>query len=208
MGEDEVLLNSYALFNKGWTGMTKTISDEQAKQLLNLARETIAAKLAGKDQAPLESSDPGLQTECGTFVTLKIDGQLRGCIGNLSPSGSLYQGIQRNSLSAAFDDHRFPPLSREELDKIHVDISILTVPEELSYKDGDDLIRQLRPGIDGVILKLGINSATFLPQVWDQLPKPELFLGHLCRKAGLTDTAWRDLHPDIEIYQVQCFEEE
>ncbi|MDP3695676.1 MAG: AMMECR1 domain-containing protein, partial [Desulfocapsaceae bacterium] len=86
-------------------------------------------------------------------------------------------------------------------------ISILTRPHPLAYLDGGDLIAKLRPGIDGVILRLGRCSATFLPQVWEQLPQAEEFLGHLCRKAGLADTAWLDSHPEVETYQVQCFEE-
>jgi AMMECR1 domain-containing protein len=91
---------------------------------------------------------------------------------------------------------------------VHIDISILTPASTISYSDGLDLIRQLRPGVDGVILRHGSAGATFLPQVWDQLPQPEQFLGHLCRKAGLSERTWRDSHPEILVYQVQCFAEE
>ncbi|MEN8189656.1 MAG: AmmeMemoRadiSam system protein A [Thermodesulfobacteriota bacterium] len=187
--------------------MTDFLSDEQGKQLLRLARETIDTQLSGR-QPVQQQGDSGLDSERGTFVTLKIGGQLRGCIGNLLPSGSVLESVQRNALNAAFNDHRFSPLTGDELARVHIDISILTEPVALEYDDGDDLIHKLRPGVDGVILSHGRHSATFLPQVWDQLPAAELFLGHLCRKAGLNDHAWRDHHPQIKIYQVQCFEEE
>ncbi len=96
----------------------------------------------------------------------------------------------------------------DELDEIHIDISILGPAVLLEYSDADDLLAKLHPGIDGVILSAGNTRATFLPQVWQQLPRSEDFLGHLCRKAGLSDTAWRDSHPVIRIYRVQSFEEE
>jgi AmmeMemoRadiSam system protein A len=187
--------------------MLDQITKEQGGLLLRLARETIAAKLGRKPEGQGGIADPALQAECGTFVTLKIGGQLRGCIGNLEPVGSIVEGIRRNALNAAFHDYRFPELTVQELARVHIDISILTRPQPLAYLDGADLVAKLRPGIDGVILRLGRCSATFLPQVWEQLPQAEEFLGHLCRKAGLSDTAWRDSHPEVETYQVQCFEE-
>lgn len=187
--------------------MQDLITEEQGRLLLKLARKTINEKFGNTPEEILTVDDPALQARCGTFVTLKIRGQLRGCIGNLEPVGSIHEGIRRNSLNAAFHDYRFPELTAEEFPHVHIDISILTQPQPLMYRDGNDLISRLRPGIDGVILKLGHRSATFLPQVWEQLPRAEDFLAHLCRKAGLTETAWQDSHPEVEIYQVQCFEE-
>lgn len=187
--------------------MDDVLSAEQGKCLLQLARQTIAERLGSvTETAVLE--DSALDVQYGTFVTLKINGALRGCIGNLLPSGSVAEGVKRNAISAAFHDSRFSPLTAPELEGVEIDISVLSQPKLLEYRDGADLIEKLHPGIDGVILRLGGAGATFLPQVWDQLPSPELFLGHLCRKAGLAETAWRDSHPEIEIYQVQCFEEE
>ncbi len=188
--------------------MQDQVTAEQGRLLLRLAREAIAEKLGQKRGERNDIVDAALQAECGTFVTLKIGGQLRGCIGNLEPVGSIHEAIRRNALNAAFHDSRFPELSAEELARVHINISILTRPQTLVYRDGTDLISRLRPGMDGVILSLGHTGATFLPQVWEQLPQPEEFLGHLCRKAGLSETAWRDLHPEVSIYQVQCFEEE
>ncbi len=187
--------------------MKAVLSEEQGKILLRLARETIGERL-GTEEVLALPHDPGLEVEYGTFVTLKINGVLRGCIGNILPDGSVAEGIKRNAKNAAFHDSRFPPLTAEELAKVHIDISVLSQPQSLDYRDGDDLISKLQPGRDGVILRLGMAAATFLPQVWEQLPDPQLFLAHLCQKAGLSPTAWQDSHPKIEIYQVQCFEEE
>jgi AmmeMemoRadiSam system protein A len=191
--------------------MQNQVSKEQGRCLLQLAREAISEKLGEKpDKKRAEQGkvvDPALQAQCGTFVTLKIGGQLRGCIGNLEPVGSIVEGIQRNAINAAFYDSRFPELTAEELAQVHIDISILTRPQPLMYRDSEDLVAQLRPGVDGVILRLGRYGATFLPQVWEQLPQAEDFLSHLCRKAGLPATAWQDSRPEVEVYQVQCFEE-
>ena len=188
--------------------MKSVLTEKQGQVLLQLARQTIAEQLGIATGGAVALADSALDAEYGTFVTLKIGGALRGCIGNLLPSGSVAEGVKRNAISAAFHDSRFSPLTATELEKVEIDISVLSQPQKLEYKDGDDLIAKLRPGIDGVILRLGGAGATFLPQVWDQLPAPELFLGHLCRKAGLADTTWKKAHPEIEIYQVQCFEEE
>jgi len=188
--------------------MKSVLTKQQGKTLLKLARQTIAERLEQREQ-PAAVQDEILDTaEYGSFVTLKIKGALRGCIGNLLPSGSVADGVKRNAISAAFHDSRFSPLTAAELEQVEIDISVLNQPQTLEYLDGDDLISKLRPGVDGVILKQGGAGATFLPQVWDQLPSPELFLGHLCRKAGLVESAWKNSHPQIEIYQVQCFEEE
>ncbi|MBU0946094.1 MAG: AmmeMemoRadiSam system protein A [Proteobacteria bacterium] len=187
--------------------MKAVLTEEQGKGLLRLARQAIEEKL-GIERADPPLLDPRLAVECGTFVTLKIGGALRGCIGNLLAAGSVAEGIKRNALNAAFHDSRFSPLTQEELAEVHIDISILSPPHPLDYSDGEDLVAKLQPGKDGVILRLGMDGATFLPQVWEQLPDPRRFLGHLCQKAGLPATAWRDSHPVIEIYQVQCFEEE
>ena len=113
-----------------------------------------------------------------------------------------------NAINAAFRDPRFPPLSRDELNRIKIEVSILTNPRPLEYKDAQDLLAKLRPGIDGVIIKKGFHEATFLPQVWEQLPRKEDFLTHLCLKAGLDGDAWRRGDLEVSTYQVQAFEEE
>ena len=183
------------------------VSEKQGKALLQIARESIAERLqVATESAKVEEALP--ETLYGTFVTLKKRGQLRGCIGNLQATETLLEGVRRNAVSAAFHDSRFRPLTAEEFAEIEIDISVLTKAQALEYDDAEDLLEKLRPGIDGVILTLGGARATFLPQVWEQLPTVELFLGNLCRKAGLSERAWMTSHPQIETYQAQCFAEE
>jgi len=192
-----------------WSIIKQSISPESGTRLLELARSALEFRLGVANEVGRSGlDDESLQQQCGTFVTLKIKDVLRGCIGNLEADGPIVDSIERNVLNAAFHDHRFEPLSAEELAGLHIDISILSKPERLDYSGGDDLVSKLRPLVDGVILRHGQKGATFLPQVWSQLPNPETFLEHLCRKAALSPSLWRDEHLDIYIYQVQCFEED
>ncbi len=185
------------------------LTDKQGSLLLQLARDTIGGRLGLTDRPLHQQCTEAPYNQPGaTFVTLKINGQLRGCIGNLEPSGTLVESIIANAEGAAFHDHRFPPLTSEEFGRVAMEISILSPASRITYQDGDDLIRQLRPGIDGVILELGARRATFLPQVWEQLPNPEHFLDHLCLKAGLPNSTWRRGKPEIYVYQVQSFSEQ
>ncbi|MGE5838860.1 MAG: AmmeMemoRadiSam system protein A, partial [Deltaproteobacteria bacterium] len=133
---------------------------------------------------------------------------LRGCIGHIIPQESLIEGVKVNAMNAAFRDPRFRPLSKPEFDKIKVEVSILTTPKPLAYTDADDLLAKLKPGTDGLIIRQGYHQATFLPQVWDQLPDKKDFLSHLCQKAGLAGDAWLFDKLEVHTYQVQAFEEE
>ncbi len=187
--------------------MDKGLTEQQGQWLLKFARQTLRYKM-GEGTAPTAPSDPVLSVEAATFVTLKKAGQLRGCIGNLEPVGPLWQGVRDNAINAALNDYRFSPLTVEELPTVHLDISILSKAQPLSYQAPEELPAKLRPGIDGVILRDGQCSATFLPQVWEQLASAEQFLDHLCLKAGLPRDLWRQKQLDILTYQVQCFEEE
>ena len=188
-------------------------TEKQGQLLVKLARKTILNKLAGKspgndsDALVPALQDESLQAHCGTFVTLKIQGQLRGCIGNLTSTESVLDGVKRNAVNAAFHDPRFSSLSRAELDRTEIEVSILTEPLPLAYRDSQDLIQKLRVHVDGVIIRKGHASATFLPQVWEQLPRPEDFLTHLCMKAGLPSDAWKNSELEVLTYQVQYFEE-
>ena len=191
---------------------SKHITGEQGQRLVQVARRTIAAKLGTLNEASKvvpdrDLADPAFQEKRGTFVTLKTKGQLRGCMGCLTPSETILQGIQRNAINAAFNDPRFPALTSTELDQAAIDISILTNPRELKYSEGSDLLEKLRPNIDGVIINKGLARATFLPQVWEQLPRTEDFLAHLCRKAGLSPDEWTKGELAVSIYQVQYFHE-
>ena len=191
---------------------TNQLNDDDGALLIALARNTLEVKLTGSaepmDTGKMIHTHPGLKRHAGTFVTLTRNGQLRGCIGNLTATESIAQGVRDNVLNAAFHDHRFKPLTRTELGEIHIEVSILSEPSPLSFRDGDDLISKLRPHVDGVILRKGPNGATFLPQVWEQLPEAMDFLTHLCRKAGLPGDAWTRPGIEISTYQVQYFEEE
>jgi len=188
-------------------------SETQGQVLVQLARLTLKQEL-GKSVPPDESEalkesllDPSYDSHYGTFVTLTINDQLRGCIGNLTANEPLSEGVRRNAINAAFHDPRFPALTGRELENVDIEVSILTEPQPLAYVDGEDLRSKLRANIDGVILRKGHASATFLPQVWEQLPDPEAFLEHLCLKAGLSSDAWRNTKLDVLTYQVQYFEE-
>ena len=180
---------------------------KQKEYLLQAARNAIARKLEKLAQ-PLDTQDENLLQTRATFVTIKKRGELRGCIGTLVAVESLVDSVCANAVNAAFHDHRFSPVTKDELDELKISISVLTPPTELLFAGGDDLIKKIRPHIDGVVLRKGGRSATFLPQVWEQLPDAELFLSHLCHKAGLAQDAWRDEGVDINIYQVLNFSEE
>ena len=187
--------------------MDVEITEDQGRILIKFARETIAGQLDVASGTSLEDhlKEPAFQENRGVFVTLYKKGQLRGCIGSLSASVPIIEGVKDNAINAAFKDHRFSPVSREELDLIDVEVSILTEPQLLEYNDSDDLLNKLRPGVDGVMIKEGGASATFLPQVWKQLPDIASFLSHLCQKAGLPHDQWRYGGVQVKTYQVLCF---
>ena len=189
-------------------------TEEQGQVLVKLARHTIMEKLGRSipDSEPDMNArfrqDEKFKSHCGTFVTLKIKGQLRGCIGNLSSTETVWDGVKGNAINAAFHDPRFSAMTAKEFDQIKIEVSILTEPRPLEYRNGKDLIQKLRVNVDGVIIRKGYASATFLPQVWEQLPRPEEFLSHLCMKAGLPSDAWKDPELEVLTYQVQYFEED
>ena len=192
---------------------SQNLSIEQGQLLVKLARHTLSQHLSKQiPQKEIDSlntalTDPCFNLSCGTFVTLTIDGKLRGCIGNLTSNESLVSGVRRNAINAAFQDPRFSPLSLSELDRVSIEVSILSEPRPLYYREKADLLKKIRPNIDGVILRKDIASATFLPQVWEQLPQPQDFLTQLCLKAGLAADSWQESNLEVSTYQVQHFEE-
>jgi uncharacterized protein len=196
------------------------LTAEEGAFLLHLARRTITEALQlPPSEAEPQTAEQGLigrepmPTERllapgAAFVTLHVHGDmLRGCIGSLIGYRPLIEDVRENARAAAFEDPRFPPLHAEELPDLVIEVSVLTEPEPLEYDDDEDLVRKLRPGIDGVIIESGRHRATFLPQVWDQLPLIEEFLDHLCYKAGLSAQAWREHTLQVSIYQAQKFQE-
>ena len=158
-------------------------------------------------QPDLNSFSQVLRTDGATFVTLTREGKLRGCIGTLEAYQPLVQDVCEHAVAAALEDYRFPPVRPDEVSYLRVEISCLTSPQALAYKDPQDMVAKLRPGIDGVVLKHGISKATFLPQVWQQLPSPEEFLDHLCMKMGASPSLWRTTKLSLSIYLVEEFQE-
>jgi AmmeMemoRadiSam system protein A len=180
-----------------------------AEALLRIARESIAEGLGLQrtlDWSKELHSHSVLSLSGAVFVTLTIQGELRGCIGSLQAHRSLGDDCRRNAYSAAFEDPRFPALNKEEFEKMRIEVSILSKPSPLPCSSEKEAIGKLRPGLDGVILEWQGYRATYLPQVWEQLPIAEQFLRSLKRKAGLPVDFWA---PDLklQIYQVEHVEE-
>lgn len=188
---------------------SEKLNDKEGMYLLEVARKTIEQELSSKKTAGVSETldSPKLKEKRGTFVTLTINKNLRGCIGHILPQESVLEGIKENAINAAFKDPRFNPLSLKEWPNVKIEISILTNPAQLVYSGSDDLLQKIRPGIDGVIIKKGFYQATFLPQVWEQLPDKKEFFTHLCLKASLDGDEWKKGTLEVSTYQVQAFEE-
>lgn len=168
------------------------LTDANRETLLEIARHSIAYGLQHGRAAPVTVADypVSLQVHRATFVTLMLHDELRGCIGTLQAYRPLVEDVAENAYAAAFRDPRFPRLTAKEYAQLHYHISILSTPEAVQFKNEQDLLAQLRPGIDGLVLEEGHYRGTFLPQVWESLPEPEIFLRHLKQKAGLPPDYW------------------
>ncbi|MGB7541668.1 MAG: AmmeMemoRadiSam system protein A, partial [Burkholderiales bacterium] len=153
-------------------------------KLLKIARASIGGALGFESRMPA-IDEPWLEELRATFVTLTQDEELRGCVGALEAHRTLAEDVAANARAAAFQDTRFAPLTRDEFARTDIEVSLLSVPKVIEFESHEDLIAQLRPGIDGIILEYGERRATFLPQVWEGLPDPEQFLAHLKHKAGI-----------------------
>ncbi len=189
--------------------MPAQLTSEERTALLKIARQSLTDAVNNRPSTPLpDDLSPALLETGASFVTLTIRGQLRGCIGTLQAHQPLAVDVRQRAAQAATEDYRFPRVRPAELDHIHIEISRLTKPAPLPYSDPALLPTLLRPHVDGVVLSDGLRQATFLPQVWDQLPSPEEFLSHLCQKMGAKSDLWRHKILQVEIYQVEEFEEE
>jgi AmmeMemoRadiSam system protein A len=181
------------------------------KALLRMARQAIR-QAVGVPGETLEGADPHgdvaelLALPGAVFVTLTMKGELRGCIGSLQAYRSLGEDCKSNAVAAALKDTRFSPLTDSELDQVQIEVSVLSTPKRFPCASEADACHRLLPGVHGVILGWGRYRATFLPQVWEQLPDPKLFLASLKRKAGLPQNFWS---PDLilEVYQVEHVQE-
>lgn len=182
------------------------LTPEQRATLLRLARESIAHGLRHDRPLPvdIDGYEESLRVPRATFVTLEEDGELRGCIGTLEAHQALAKDVADNAFNAAFRDPRFPPLRPEEFDRLDIHISVLSPPAPMHFRDEADLLAQLRPGIDGLILAAPGHRGTFLPSVWESLPEPQDFLRHLKRKAGLAMDYWSP-EMRVERYTTEAF---
>lgn len=178
----------------------------QQRQLLAVALASIRHGLTqGQPLSPQpEDYPPALSIQAATFVTLHHNQALRGCIGHLQPLTSLVEDIANNAYAAAFEDPRFGPLQARELQGLNIHIAVLGPIETLQASSEQALIKQLRPGIDGLILEEGAHRATFLPSVWEQLPEPGDFIRALKRKAGMAQNHWSEAMRASR-YQTQSF---
>ncbi|MCB1774184.1 MAG: AmmeMemoRadiSam system protein A [Gammaproteobacteria bacterium] len=179
---------------------TEPLAPAQRATLIQVARRSIETGLrTGRPWVVTPSEfHRDLKAVRASFVTLQIRGQLRGCIGHLEAVQPLVVDVAENAFAAAFRDPRFAPLGEAEWPNVELHLSILTRPEPMHFSDEADLVRQIRPGQDGLILQDGPNRGTFLPSVWDSLPDPHDFLTHLKHKAGLAANHWSDT---IEVYR-------
>lgn len=180
---------------------------EQQRYLLKVARKSIETYMMDGRLPEVEARYDELKEMKGTFVTLEKNGQLRGCIGNIMPEKEVYVSVRDNAISAAFRDPRFISLKRSELDGLEIEVSILSVPELIRVENPEDYLDEIDAGRDGIIIKKGDKSATYLPQVWEKIPKKELFLDSLCQKANLPMGCWRSGGAEIYRYRVQHFSE-
>ena len=166
------------------------------KELLKIAREAIESQLTGKELFVDNNIKKNFKEKGASFVTLTLNGTLRGCIGTLEANQELWKDVIQNSRYAAFEDSRFSSVDLKELSKIKIEVSVLTKPLKLEFKDSNDLLKKLDKQMGIILLKNG-RRATFLPQVWEEVPEKVDFLNHLCIKAGLSKEAWKD---DCEIF--------
>lgn len=171
-----------------------SLTKDLQNTLLKLAQDSIMHGLRSGRALPVELSDypDSLSQQRATFVTLERRGQLRGCIGMLEAVRPLVVDVAENAFAAAFRDPRFPPLGDHELSGLELHISILSPSEPLSFSSESDLLAQIQPGVDGLIMQEGHRRGTFLPSVWEQLPEAHDFLQHLKQKAGLPAQYWSD----------------
>jgi len=186
------------------------LTDKEKKFLLVLARKSIDYFFENGVRMELDAKEVPTKrlTEDGAcFVTLRINGELRGCIGTLEAHRPLAMDVIDNALSSAFADPRFIELAREELAQVKISISVLSSPVPFEVNGPEDLLKKLIPNKHGLILKMGMHRATFLPSVWKELPEKEAFLSHLAMKAGLMPDGWKNPRVQYEVYESEEFSE-
>lgn len=170
-------------------------NESQRTTLTELARESIVHGVhhGCPVKVDITQYDPVLRAQGACFITLHKQDQLRGCIGALQAERALAADVAHNAYAAAFQDPRFPHVEENELSDLSIHISVLSQPEPLDFSTEDELLKKIRPGVDGLILMDEGHRGTFLPSVWDALPQPKDFLRQLKLKAGLAENHWSDL---------------
>ena len=198
--------NGSGSVKSGPAASSSELAPEVKTFLLTLARQNLEA--AVNDRPPVAPKDtPSVVREhCGCFVTLTKQGELRGCIGYIEGIKPLFEAVMDNAKNAALEDPRFPPVTPSELKGIKVEVSVLTKPQPLEYKDPQDLLNKLVPGEDGIILTSGFHQSTFLPQVWEQLSDKVDFLEHLSLKGGMPIDGWKTAK--VKRYRAIHFQEQ
>lgn len=167
--------------------------------LLGLARASIKGEVGVLEKIPDKFNEMR-----GVFVTLTKNGQLCGCIGNIEPVAPMYKAVIDCARCAAYEDYRFEPLQKSEIGSLKIEISVLSKLEKLNYLTPDDLLEKLNENL-GVVVQRGVNKATFLPQVWEELPNKREFLDHLCMKAGMRPDEWKHNELSVLVYTVEKF---
>jgi uncharacterized protein len=171
-----------------------TLTAQERRVLLEVAARAVAHGLRTNESLEVDPAayPEALRAPRATFVTLERGGQLLGCIGSLVARTSMVEDVARNAYGAIFHDPRCPRLTPSDAPHVEIHISILGPPVPMRFRDEEDLVRQLRPGVDGLLLEDGFNRGTFLPSVWESLPDAHDFVTHLKLKAGLPPTYWSD----------------
>ncbi len=167
------------------------MDSDRGSILLLIARATISQALGLPVEAPITNAS-WLKEPGASFVTLKLQQQLRGCVGSLVAHRALDIDVKNNALAAAFKDPRFTPLAASELHAVRMEVSILTPATPLEFLGEQDVFQKLIPHVDGVVFEYQEHRSTFLPQVWESLPNPQVFMTHLKQKAGVAADFWSD----------------
>jgi AmmeMemoRadiSam system protein A len=177
------------------------LNNDEKRVLISFARNSIQ----GEDIDTEDIADELIKPS-GVFVTLTKDNRLRGCIGYVKPVTPLYKAVIKCAYEAAYCDIRFPPVQKEEIASLNIEISVLSEPKPLVYNSPDDLLQKLNPNL-GLVIQSGFHKATFLPQVWEELPDKKDFLGNLCLKAGLNSDFWQYGNLEVLTYTADKFSE-